>query len=114
MLKTSMSDNEKSSVVTYPFYFINRQSIHITNCMQIIKKILLREVFPAIAHKKVSSKFYEVISIIHVNMAFETIHCLNFNMQCQKRHVKVNFLICGFVRSLKNKVYIAYILFYYP
>ena len=51
MLKTSMSDYEKSSVVTYPFYFINRQSIHKTNCMQIIKKILMREVFPAIALK---------------------------------------------------------------
>ena len=44
-----MSDNEKSSVVTYPFYFINRQSIHKTNCMQRIKKIFMREVFPAIA-----------------------------------------------------------------
>ena len=28
MLKTSMSDYEKSSMETYPFYFINRQSIH--------------------------------------------------------------------------------------
>ena len=44
-----MSDYEKSSVVTYPFYFINRQSIHKTNCMQRIKKILMREVFSAIA-----------------------------------------------------------------
>ena len=49
MLKTSMSDYEKSSVVTYPFYFINRQSIHKTHRMQRIKKILMREVFPAIA-----------------------------------------------------------------
>ena len=49
MLKTSMSDYEKSSMVTYPFYFINRKSIHKTNCMQKIKKILMREVFPAIA-----------------------------------------------------------------
>ena len=38
MLKTSMSDYEKSSAVTYPSYFINRQSIHKTNCMQKIKK----------------------------------------------------------------------------
>ena len=51
MLKTSMSDYEKSSAVTYPFYLINRQSIHKTNCMQIIKKILMQEVFPAIALK---------------------------------------------------------------
>ena len=49
MLKASMSDYEKSSMVTYPFYFINRQSIHKTNCRQRIKKILMREVFPAIA-----------------------------------------------------------------
>ena len=28
MLVTSMSDYEKSSAVTFPFYFINRQSIH--------------------------------------------------------------------------------------
>ena len=53
MLKTSMSDYEKSSVVTYPFYFINRQSILKTNCVQRIKKILMREVFPAIALNKI-------------------------------------------------------------
>ena len=46
-----MSDYEKSSAVTYPFYFINRQSIHKTNCMQRIKKILMRVVLPAIALK---------------------------------------------------------------
>ena len=46
-----MSDYEKSSLVTYPFYFINWQSIHKTNCMERIKKILMREVFPAIALK---------------------------------------------------------------
>ena len=39
--------------------------------------------------------------------SFETMHCLNFNMQRQKRHdvtndVKVNFLISGFVGCLKN------------
>ena len=49
MLVTSMSDYEKSSAVTYPFYFINRQSIHKIHCMQRNKKILMREVFPAIA-----------------------------------------------------------------
>ena len=52
MLKTSMRDYEKLSVVTYPFYFINGQSIHKTNCMQTIKKILMWEVLPAIAHNK--------------------------------------------------------------
>ena len=46
-----MTDYEKSSVVTYPFYFINRQSIHKRNCMQRLKKILMPEVFPAIALK---------------------------------------------------------------
>ena len=51
MLKTSLSDYEKSSVVTHPFYFINGHSIQYTNCMQRIKKILMREVFPAIALK---------------------------------------------------------------
>ena len=45
-----MWDYEKLSVVTYPFYFINWQSIHKTNCMQTIKKILMWEVLPAIAH----------------------------------------------------------------
>ena len=44
-----MSDYEKSSAVAYSFYFINRQSMHKTNCMQRIKKILMREVFPPIA-----------------------------------------------------------------
>ena len=57
---------EKLSVVTYPFYFINFQSIHKTNCMQTIKKILMWEVLPAIALKKlqvwqsVSHKSYMV------------------------------------------------------
>ena len=46
-----MLDYEKASVVTYLFYFINWQSIHKINCMQRIKKILMREVFPAIALK---------------------------------------------------------------
>ena len=44
MLKTSMIDRGDIS-----FYFINRQSIHKTNFMQRIKKILIREVFSAIA-----------------------------------------------------------------
>ena len=33
-----MWDNEKMSVMTYPFYFINWQNIHKTNCMQRIKR----------------------------------------------------------------------------
>ena len=45
-----MWDYEKLSVVTYPFYFIKWQSIHKTNCMQTIKKTLMWELFPAIAH----------------------------------------------------------------
>ena len=52
MLKTSMWDYEKLSGVTYPFYFINWQSIHKTHCMQTIKKILMWEVLPAIALNK--------------------------------------------------------------
>ena len=44
---------------------------------------------------KLSPLFMEIWS-------FETIHCLYFSTQRQKRHdvtndVKVNFLICGFV-----------------
>ena len=53
MLKTSMWDYEKSSVVTYPFHFINWQSINKTSCMQIMKKILMWEVLPAIALKSI-------------------------------------------------------------
>ena len=36
-------------MVTYPFYSINRQSIHRIKGMQRIKKILMWEVLPAIA-----------------------------------------------------------------
>ena len=49
MVKTSKREYEKLSLVTYPFYFINWQSIHETNCMQRIKKILMYG--PAIALK---------------------------------------------------------------
>ena len=38
-----MWDNEKLKEVTDPFYFINWQSVHKTNCMQRIKKILMWE-----------------------------------------------------------------------
>ena len=49
--------------------------------------------------------------------SFETIHCLNFNMQRQKRHdvtndVKVNFLICGFVGRMRNMLVLVNILFF--
>ena len=48
--------------------------------------------------------------------SFETIHGLNFNMQCQKCHdvtndIKVNFLICGFIGCMKNMLFLANILF---
>ena len=59
---------------------------------------------------KLSPLFIEILS-------FETIHCLNFNMQRQKRHdvtndVKVNFRICGFVRCMKKMLFLANILFF--
>ena len=69
--------------------------------------------------KKLSFKFFEVISIIRGNMVFclETIHCRNLNTQCQKRHdattdVKVNFQICGCVGCMKNMLFLANILFF--
>ena len=48
--------------------------------------------------------------------SFETIHCLNFNTQRQKRHevtndTKINFLICKFVGCMKNMLFLAIILF---
>ena len=48
---------------------------------------------------------------------FETIHCLNFNMQPYKHHdvtddIQVNFLICGFVGCMKNMLFLAKILFF--
>ena len=51
--------------------------------------------------------------------SFETVHCLNFNTQRQKRHdgtndVKVNLRICGHVGSMINMLFLANILFYYP
>ena len=59
--------------------------------------------------KKLSPLFKEI-------WYFETIHCLNFNMQRQKRHdvtndVKDNFLICGIVRCMKNMIFLANTLF---
>ena len=49
---------------------------------------------------KLSSLFIEMWS-------FETIHCLNFNVQRRKRHdltndVKVKFMICGLVGCMKK------------
>ena len=48
--------------------------------------------------------------------SFETVNCLNFNTQRQKRHdvtndVKVNFLICGLVGCMKHMLFLANILF---
>ena len=64
MLNNSMWDYEKSSMVTYPCYFINWQSMHKTSSMQIIKKILMWEVLPAIAlinnHQNVSIQMCNV------------------------------------------------------
>ena len=74
-----MSDFEKSSAVTYPFYFINRQSMHKTNCMQRIKKILMREVFPAIVLK---DKFVLIpifyILNIYKNVNISNVYVFNF------------------------------------
>ena len=72
MLKTSMSDHEKLRVVTYPFYFINRQSIHKINCIQRIKKILKGEVFLAIALKW----FVSCLDIFYCKLSFSllTLH----------------------------------------
>ena len=61
---------------------------------------------------KLSPLFMEIWS-------FETIHCLNFNTQRQKRHdvtndIKVNFPICGFVGCMTNMRLLANLLFYYP
>ena len=47
-----MWENEKLSLVTYPLYNINWQSIHKTNCMRTSKKILMWEGLPAIALNK--------------------------------------------------------------
>ena len=59
---------------------------------------------------KLSPLFMEIWS-------FETIHCLNFNMQHQKRHdvtndVKVIFLICRFVGCMNNLLFPANIFFF--
>ena len=66
-----MSDYEKSSAVTYAFYFINRQSIHKTNCMQKIKNILMREVFPTIALNKTYSICLFVVCWFFYKSAFQ-------------------------------------------
>ena len=49
--------------------------------------------------------------------SFESIHCINFNTQCQNHHdvttdVKVNLLICGFAGCIKNVLFLANILFF--
>ena len=78
MLKTSMSDYEKSSVVTYPFYYINRQSIHKTNCMQRIRKIVMWEVFLAIALKLNHPKtLYDQQHIKSLTAKIKSLHANN-------------------------------------
>ena len=67
MLKTSMSDYEKIERGDYPFYFINRQTIPKTNCMQRIKNILMQEAL----------KSYPLMNL----KIFETVHNL---MNCTK------------------------------
>ena len=58
------------------------------------------------------------LSLLFMKMwSFESIHCLNFNIQRRKRHdvtndVKVNFLICGLVRCMKNMLVLSNILFF--
>ena len=59
---------------------------------------------------KLSPLFMEIWS-------FETIHCLKFNMQRQKRYdvtndVKFNFLICEFAGCMKNMLFFANIFFF--
>ena len=61
---------------------------------------------------KLSPLFMEIWS-------FETIHCLNFNMQRQIRYdiandVKVNFLIRRSAGCMKNMIFFANTRFYYP
>ena len=62
-----MWDYEKLSLVTYPFYFKNWQSIHKTNCMQTIKKILMWEVLPSITHNKL--QVWQIVS--HISQMVE-------------------------------------------
>ena len=61
---------------------------------------------------KLSPLFMEIWS-------FETIHCLKFNTQRQKRYdvtndVKVNILICEFAACMKNMLFLANKHFYCP
>ena len=91
-LKTSLNQMKKSSKFKYTHLNYEVLRSH-----------------PAI-FMKLSPLFMEIWS-------FETIHCLNFNTQCQKRHditndVKGNFLIWGFVGCLKNMLFLANILFF--
>ena len=92
MLKTSMWDYEKSNAMTYPFYFINWQSIHRTTCMQRIKKILMWEVLPATALK--------LVSLNHVNQmrnrSNHKLNCVddsrpNFNLRTFKREQLISY-----------------------
>ena len=61
------------------------------------------------------ANFMNIFQLFMEIWSFETIHCLKFNRQSQKRHditndVKVNILICGFVGCMKNMPFLANIL----
>ena len=63
-----------------------------------------------------SANFMKLSPLFMEMWSFETIHCLNFNTQNQKRNdvtndVKINFLICGLVGCLKNMIVLSNIFF---
>ena len=64
MLKTSMRDYEKFTMVTYPFYFINRQSMHKTNCMQSFENISMWEEFSSICYNIFIVTIYKYVVIL--------------------------------------------------
>ena len=62
--------------------------------------------------------FMKLSQLLMEIWSFETIHCLNYNMQRQKRYdvtndVKVNFLICRSAGCMKNMIFLANTRFYY-
>ena len=106
MLNTSMSDYEKSGKVTYPFYFIKRQSIHNKNCMQRIKKILMREVYPAIALNNCKtpcdgSKLFLKANLVLLYVGACVASCLYSNLLKRLVHFLLNvyIYIIGCVKS---------------
>ena len=64
-----------------------------------------------------STPFMKLSPLFMEIWSFETIHCLNFNKQRQKCHevtydIKVNFLICAFIRCMQNMLFLTSILFF--